>query len=66
MPRKVRLEYPGAIYHVMSRDDQRQDIFLVARLEAAEAKAQRMVAEDLARLRTIWPPSRKAIRSSSL
>jgi REP element-mobilizing transposase RayT len=28
MPRKVRLEYPGAIYHVMSRGDQRQDIFL--------------------------------------
>jgi hypothetical protein len=50
MLRKVRHEYPGAIYHVMSRGDQRQDIFLDARLEAAEAKAQRMVAEDLARL----------------
>jgi hypothetical protein len=50
MPRKVRLEYPGAIYHVMSRGDQRQDIFLAARPEAAEAKAQRMVAEELARL----------------
>ena len=27
MPRKVRVEYPGAIYHVMSRGDQREDIF---------------------------------------
>jgi hypothetical protein len=26
MPRKLRLEYPGAIYHVMSRGDQREDI----------------------------------------
>jgi REP element-mobilizing transposase RayT len=28
MPRKLRVEYPGAIYHVMSRGDQREDIFL--------------------------------------
>jgi putative transposase len=28
MPRKLRLEYPGALYHVMSRGDQREDIFL--------------------------------------
>jgi REP element-mobilizing transposase RayT len=28
MPRKLRLEYPGAIYHVMSRGDRREDIFL--------------------------------------
>lgn len=28
MPRKLRLEFPGAIQHVMSRGDQRQDIFL--------------------------------------
>src|SRR3974390_2452173 len=28
MPRKLRLEYPGAMYHVMSRGDQRDDIFL--------------------------------------
>ena len=27
MPRKVRVEYPGAIYHVMSRGDRREDIF---------------------------------------
>ena len=28
MPRKVRVEYPGAIYHVMSRGDRSEDIFL--------------------------------------
>ena len=27
MPRALRLEYPGAIYHVMSRGNQRQAIF---------------------------------------
>jgi len=27
MPRKVRVQYPDAIYHVMSRGDQRDDIF---------------------------------------
>jgi putative transposase len=30
MPRKLRLEFPGAMYHVMSRGDQREDIFLCA------------------------------------
>ena len=28
MPRKMGVEYPGAMYHVMSRGDQREDIFL--------------------------------------
>ncbi len=28
MPRKLRVEYPGAIYHVMSRGDRREDVFL--------------------------------------
>ena len=28
MPRQMRVEYPGAIYHVMSRGDRREDIFL--------------------------------------
>ncbi len=27
MPRQVRIEYPGAIYHVMSRGDRREDIY---------------------------------------
>ena len=28
VPRKLRIEYPGAIYHVMNRGDQREDIFI--------------------------------------
>jgi putative transposase len=28
MPRKLRVGYPGAIYHVMSRGGQREDILL--------------------------------------
>ena len=28
MPRQLRSEYPGAMYHVMSRGNLRQDIFL--------------------------------------
>ena len=28
MPRRLRIEYPGAIYHVMSRCDGKGDIFL--------------------------------------
>ena len=27
MPRQLRIQYPGAIYHVMSRGDRREDIF---------------------------------------
>jgi putative transposase len=28
MPRQLRVEYPGAIYHVMSRGDRQQDIYV--------------------------------------
>jgi len=28
MPRKLRVQYPGALYHVMSRGDRRENIFL--------------------------------------
>jgi hypothetical protein len=27
VPRQIRIEYPGAIYHVMSRGDRREAIF---------------------------------------
>ena len=27
MPRQIRIEYAGAIYHVMNRGDQGEDIF---------------------------------------
>ncbi len=28
MPRQLRVEYPAAIYHVMSRGDRKKDIYL--------------------------------------
>ena len=28
MPRKLRVEYPGAIYHLMNRGDRKEDIFV--------------------------------------
>src|SRR5438552_490435 len=28
MPRQIRVQYPGAIYHVMSRGDRRENIYL--------------------------------------
>jgi len=28
IPRQVRIQYPGAIYHVMSRGNRRQEIYL--------------------------------------
>ncbi len=65
MPRKMRVEYPGAMYHVMSRGDRRDDIFFddvdryhfiktlgEACLKTAQAKADRLVAEE--RLRLGW------------
>ena len=38
MARKLRVEYPGAIYHVMNRGDRREPIF------KDEANPQRFVA----------------------
>ena len=29
MPRQLRIEYPGAIYHVMSRGDRKKDIYVM-------------------------------------
>src|SRR5712691_7023669 len=42
MPRKLRLEFPGAMYHIMSRGDQREDIFLcdVARYDLLKTLAE--------------------------
>ena len=27
MPRQLRLEYPGAVYHVVNRGDRREEMF---------------------------------------
>jgi hypothetical protein len=64
MARKLRVQYPGAIYHVMNRGDRREAIFVVVQVreqagpqhtgedvwQSAQAKAERMVQEELARL----------------
>ena len=44
MPRKIRLQYPGAIYPVTDHPEK-------MRLESAEAKADRLIVEELARVR---------------
>ena len=42
MPRKLRVQYPGAMYHVMSRGERRQRIFLddVDRQDSIKTLAQ--------------------------
>jgi putative transposase len=35
MPRKLRLEFPGACYHVINRGNYRTDVFLTDRTKAA-------------------------------
>ncbi|NOS72336.1 MAG: hypothetical protein HOP33_20730 [Verrucomicrobia bacterium] len=42
MPRQLRIQYPGAIYHVMNRGDDRE-----ARCVTAEEKARRNSNEEL-------------------
>jgi putative transposase len=49
MPRKLRMEYPGAIYHVINRGDRREDIF---RDEADRARFLETLGE--ACLKTEW------------
>ena len=50
MPRKLRMEYPGAIYHVMNRGDRRESIFL-------SDSDRRLFLETLAQTceKTNWP-----------
>ncbi len=50
MSRKLRIEYPGAIYHLMNRGDRREDIFKADRQESGEEAAQRIVVEGMERL----------------
>ena len=52
MPRRLRIEYPGAVYHVMNRGDRREDIFKdddygVERHETGEVNAQPLVRQGL-------------------
>jgi hypothetical protein len=43
MARKLRVQYPGAIYHVMNRGDRRESIF------KDDQEASRLLAEELTR-----------------
>ncbi len=60
MPRKLLLEFPGAMYHVMSRGDQREDIFLcdVDRYDFLKTLAERPVGKFMPSVScetiTIW------------
>ena len=95
MARKLRVEYPGAMYHVLSHGAQREEIFRniidrhdfvkslseacqktgwqfhaflranlrtdpIDRLETAQSKADRIVAQELARLK--WTETELAAR----
>ena len=58
MSRKLRIEYPGAMYHVMNRGDQREDIFrddhdrqkFLTTLGEACVKTEWQMARELERL----------------
>ena len=58
MSRKLRIEYPGAMYHVMNRGDQREDIFrddqdrqkFVSTLGEACAKTEWQAGKEIERL----------------
>jgi len=41
MARKLRVEYPGAIYHLMSRGDHRELIKLIFRFRVGSSEAVR-------------------------
>ena len=41
MPRAMRVEYPGAIYHVMDRGDRWEDIVMIGTAKGAKAVLHR-------------------------
>jgi|GEM_PF-681968 len=47
MPRKIRVEFPGAVYHVISRGERREAIFLD---DVDRHDFLKTLAEELARL----------------
>ena len=57
MSRKLRIEYPGAMYHVMNRGDQREDIY---RDDPARQKFLSTVGEACAK--TEWQMARELER----
>ena len=41
MPRAMRVEFPGAIYHVMDRGDRREDILIIGTAKGAKSVLHR-------------------------
>ena len=41
MPRAMRVEYPGAIYHAMDRGERREDSLIIGRAKEAKAVLHR-------------------------
>jgi putative transposase len=50
MSRKLRIEYPGAMHHVMNRGDQREAVF-----RDDEGRQKFLVTLDEACRKTEWP-----------
>ena len=60
MSRPLRIGFPGAVYHVPSRGDRREPIFVDdtdrrALLEVVSQAMQRFDAEELAYCLMCWP-----------
>ena len=53
LPRAMRVEYPGAICHVMDRGDRREDILLIGTTKGAKSLLHHLVHE---------PPEHKTVR----
>ena len=53
LPRARRVEYPGAIYHVMDREDRREDILLIGTTKGAKFWLHHLAHE---------PPQHKSAR----
>ena len=55
MPRAMRVEYPGAAYHVMDRGDRREDILLIGTTKAAKSLVHHLAHE---------PPQHQSARTN--
>jgi hypothetical protein len=69
MPRKLRVEYPGAMYHLMSRGNRREDLFFddVDRHDLRKSLAARLRRETTLPIKAIaarrtWEPRRAPTR----
>jgi hypothetical protein len=53
LPRAMRVEYPGAIYHGMDRGDRREDILFIGTIKGAKSLFDHLAHE---------PPQHKSAR----